>query len=149
MKKTRHDAILKSISQFPISTQEELLATLKRSGFNVTQATVSRDIKELGLVKALGKDGKYRYVAPKDELRDNKNLTRIIAPSVKSVDYAMNTVVIRCFAGMAQAVCAAIDTLELENVVGTLAGDDTIFVLCRTKEDAKLLVERLNELTNK
>ncbi len=146
MKKKRLELILKTIEQQDIATQEELLVALKAHGLDVTQATVSRDIKELGLVKSMGRNGKYRYTAPKASNTDAvKNFHNIIAPSVLWVDYAMNTVVIKCYPGMAQAVCAAIDTMELNGVVGTLAGDDTIFVLCRSEE---LAVEFMHDVRN-
>ncbi|MBQ3498751.1 MAG: arginine repressor [Clostridia bacterium] len=150
MKKKRLELILKVIEQQDISTQEELLSALKEHGLDVTQATVSRDIKELGLIKSMGRNGKYRYTAPKAVDNENaKSFHSIIAPSVLWVDSALNTVVIKCYAGMAQAVCAAFDTMELNGVVGTLAGDDTIFVLCRTEELAAELVQNVKNMISK
>ncbi|MEE1283855.1 MAG: arginine repressor [Acutalibacteraceae bacterium] len=150
MKKKRLELILQTIEQQDISTQEELLATLKNHGLDVTQATVSRDIKELGLIKSMGRNGKYKYSLPKTSDTDAvKSFHNIIAPSVLWVDYAMNTVVVKCYAGMAQAVCAAFDTMELNGVVGTLAGDDTIFVLCRNEELALELVHSVREMISK
>ncbi len=150
MKKKRLELILKTIEQYDISTQEELLNALKEHGLDVTQATVSRDIKELGLVKSMGRNGKYKYSAPKTNDSDAvRNFHNIIAPSVLWVDYAMNTVVVKCYAGMAQAVCAAFDTMELNGVVGTLAGDDTIFVLCRNEELAVELVHSVRDMISK
>lgn len=144
MKKKRHELILKAIEKKDIATQEELLLALRENGLDVTQATVSRDIKELGLIKSMGRNGKYRYSVPKTASGEAvKSFHSIIAPSVLWVDYAVNTVVIKCYAGMAQAVCAAIDTMELGGVVGTLAGDDTIFVLCRSEE---LAVSFMNDV---
>ncbi len=150
MKKKRLELILKTIELQDIGTQEELLAVLREHGLDVTQATVSRDIKELGLVKSMGHNGKYRYSAPKAVSNEAvKSLHNIIAPSVLWVDYAVNTVVIKCFAGMAQAVCAAIDTMDFNGVVGTLAGDDTIFVLCRTEELAVDFMHSVRDLISK
>ena len=150
MKKKRLELILKVIEQQDISTQEELLSALKEHGLDVTQATVSRDIKELGLIKSMGRNGKYRYTAPKAvDNETSKSFHSIIAPSVLWVDSALNTVVIKCYAGMAQAVCAAFDTMELNGVVGTLAGDDTIFVLCRTEELAAELVQSVRNMISK
>lgn len=150
MKKKRLELILQTIEQQDISTQEELLAALKSHGLDVTQATVSRDIKELGLVKSMGRNGKYRYSLPKTRDTDAvKSFHNIIAPSVLWVDSAVNTVVVKCYAGMAQAVCAAFDTMELNGVVGTLAGDDTIFVLCRSEELAAELVKNVREMISK
>ncbi len=104
MKKKRLELILKTIEQQDISTQEELLVALREHGLDVTQATVSRDIKELGLIKSMSQNGRYRYSAPKTVSTEAaKNFHNIIAPSVLWVDYALNTVVIKCYAGMAQA----------------------------------------------
>ncbi len=150
MKKKRLELILKAIESKDISTQEELLQTLRQSGLDVTQATISRDIKELGLVKSMGRNGKYRYAVPTTSMSEaGKNFHNIIAPSILWVDYAMNTAVIKCYAGMAQAVCAAVDTMELNGVVGTLAGDDTIFVLCRSEEMAVEFINTIRDLMNK
>ena len=124
MKAKRHAKILELINSRPIDTQDELLGLLRESGFSVTQATVSRDIKELRLVKTLTPDGKYHYAAhadlPKSEM-SNKFLL-IFSESVKEIDSAGNMLVIKCFTGMANAVCAALDTLHWSGVVGTLAG---------------------------
>ncbi|MCR4615317.1 MAG: arginine repressor [Clostridiales bacterium] len=137
MKKDRHKMILKIIENNVISTQEDLLQMLKDSGFDSTQATVSRDIKELRLVKTMDENGNYCYKvnpAGSDELLSKYN--SIFAHSVISVDYAGNMVVVRCFTGMANAACAAFDNMKWEGLVGTLAGDDTIFALCRNEEYA-------------
>lgn len=150
MKKKRLELILKTIETSEISTQEELLEALKEHGLDVTQATISRDIKELGLIKSLGKGGKYRYSVPQTVVAEaSKNFHNIIAPSVLWVDYALNTAVVKCYAGMAQAVCAAMDTMHFDGVVGTLAGDDTIFVLCRSEELAKDLTKTFTEMISK
>ena len=133
MKRKRHALILELIQQYEITTQDELLAKLRENGFEVTQATVSRDIKELRLVKAMSPSGQYRYMA--GAAQGDEYLAKfytIFSGSVISVDYAGNTCVVKCYAGMAQAACAAIDAMHFEGIVGTLAGDDTIFVLCRT-----------------
>ena len=150
MKKRRHELIIKAIENKEIATQEELLLALREDGLDVTQATVSRDIKELGLVKSMGKNGRYRYSVPKSASGEaGRTFHNIIAPSVLWVDFAMNTVVIKCYAGMAQAVCAAMDTMELNGVVGTLAGDDTIFVLCRNESLAHELTINLRHMISK
>ena len=150
MKKRRHELLIKAIENKDIATQEELLLALREDGLDVTQATVSRDIKELGLVKSMGKNGKYRYSMPKSASGEaGRTFHNIIAPSVLWVDFAMNTVVIKCYAGMAQAVCAAMDTMELSGVVGTLAGDDTIFVLCRNEALAHELTVNLRHMISK
>ncbi len=137
MKKNRHEAILSLIQKEKLSTQEELMQRLNTLGYKVTQATVSRDIKALKLVKIPAEAGEYRYAASQSEAEDfSGKYYSILAHSVTGVDYAGNMVVVKCFAGMAQAACAAVDSLEIENIVGTLAGDDTIFVLCKDEKSA-------------
>ncbi|MCM1363549.1 MAG: arginine repressor [Faecalibacterium sp.] len=137
MKKNRHDAILALIEKEDIATQEELMLKLNEMGYKVTQATVSRDIKSLKLVKSPVADGQYKYSYVKNDNIDfSSKYFSILSHSVVHVDYAINTVVIKCYAGMAQAACAAVDSMAAEKIVGTLAGDDTIFVLCRTEQAA-------------
>ena len=147
MKRKRHALILDLIQQYEITTQDELLAKLRENGFEVTQATVSRDIKELRLVKAMSPSGQYRYMA--GAAQGDEYLAKfytIFSGSVISVDYAGNTCVVKCYAGMAQAACAAIDAMHFEGIVGTLAGDDTIFVLCRTPELTQQLKSSLDKM---
>ena len=111
MKKRRQEAILEIIEKYDLSTQDELLQKLKDSGFDATQATVSRDIKELRLVKTMGANGQYKYAVTKTESDELLSKFRsIFAQSVVSADYAGNTIVIRCYTGMAQAACAAFDS---------------------------------------
>lgn len=147
MKRKRHALILELIQQYEITTQDELLAKLRENGFEVTQATVSRDIKELRLVKAMSPSGQYRYMA--GAAQGDEYLAKfytIFSGSVISVDYAGNTCVVKCYAGMAQAACAAIDAMHFEGIVGMLAGDDTIFVLCRTPELTQQLKSSLDKM---
>lgn len=147
MKTRRHAKILDLIHQYPIDTQEELLNRLKESGFSVTQATVSRDIKELRLLKTLSPDGKYRYTSAARNAFDIKsNFQNLFKSSVTSVDFAQNMLVVKTLSGMAQAVCASLDALDYDAVLGTLAGDDTIFIVCRTNESALSLVAELKKL---
>ncbi|MBP3389530.1 MAG: arginine repressor [Clostridia bacterium] len=136
MKTKRHAKILEIISENAVDTQEELLRLLREQNFAVTQATVSRDIKELRLVKSLAVDGSYRYSVPQagNEKISSKFHT-LFSQAVLHVDYAQNIVIVKCLGGMAQAVCAAMDALHWENVMATLAGDDTF--LCITKDEAK------------
>ena len=132
---------------YSIGTQEEMLEKLEENGFNSTQATVSRDIKELRLVKQMDKNGVYRYVEGKSETDEYlSKFTTIFSHSVVSSDYAGNTVVIKCHAGMANAACAAFDNMEWEGLVGTIAGDDTIFALCRTEATARELKESVDRI---
>ena len=142
MKIGRHAKILELIQKNEIGTQEELSAKLEQEGYHVTQATVSRDIKELKLVKKSGKNGVYRYEIPAADIPKQN----IFIDTVTDIDYAVNTVVIKCHNGMAQAACAALDSMKYENIVGTIAGDDTIFVLMRTESDADNLVKTFKKL---
>lgn len=138
MKSNRHTKIVELINKFPITTQDELLYHLRAEGFDVTQSTVSRDIKKLRLSKSLDNSGNYRYQAPSAVISPQANgFVNLIDSSVISVDYAMNTVVVKTYAGMAQAVCAALDSMNYESVVGTIAGDDTIFIVCKTEDTAR------------
>lgn len=147
MKTKRHTKILELISEKDIATQEDLLNYLRESGFDVTQATVSRDIKELRLVKTMVSDGKYRYSpATSDSNADVGTKYAVFSQSAKSVDYANNMIVIKCYTGMANAACAVLDAMNHEGVVGTLAGDDTIFVLLRDENMAITLVENIKKL---
>ena len=137
MKKKRHEKILELIARYSIDTQEELLRLLRESGFEVTQATVSRDIKELRLLKILSPDGKYRYTPAKEEAKENSSkFYSLFSDSAISVDYAQNIIAVKCLTGMANAVCAAMDTLAWADIVGTLAGDDTIYILMRNETAA-------------
>ena len=138
MKKRRQAKILDIIKNFDIETQEELQERLRENGFEVTQATISRDIKELRLSKELSDSGRYIYSSGKKNTNDSVSLRAagIFADSVISIDYALNTVCIKCFPAMAGAACAAIDSMQWNEVLGTIAGDDTIFVLCRSENAA-------------
>lgn len=138
MKKNRHEAILSLISKQDIGTQEELMTKLNELGYKVTQATVSRDIKQLKLIKTPVSNGVYKYSAVASESEDRSaKYHSILSHSVTSVNYAGNMAVVKCFAGMAQAACAAMDNMVIDMIVGTLAGDDTIFVLCKDESSAQ------------
>ena len=144
MKKKRHEVILSLIANNAISTQEELLRRLKQEGYDLTQATVSRDIKELRLVKAQDRNGVYRYASAKQpDMPPSPKFIAILENGVVRVDSAMNDIVNKCYAGMAQAACAALDSMELPGVVGTLAGDDTIFAITRSETAAAEIVRQL------
>ena len=147
MKKRRHEKILQIISNNTVDTQEELLRLLRQEGFDVTQATVSRDIKELRLVKTQTGTGKYRYTAPKESVRDiSSRFYSLFSENTISVQSACNMVVIKSLTGMAQAVCAAMDSLHWEGIVGTLAGDDTIFVVTKDEDCARRFTEELRQM---
>lgn len=146
MKKNRHKKILSLIQEHNIDRQEVLLDYLNKEGYAVTQATVSRDIKELNLVKIVSSTGEYKY-AQNTIVEDTKatfnRFDYIFSESIKSVDYAMNTVVIKCHTAMAQAACEVFDSLKWDGVVGTIAGENTIFILMRSEEQAHNLNEKL------
>lgn len=147
MKKKRHAKILELIREYPINTQEGLLQHLRDANFDVTQATISRDIKELRLIKVLSANGQYRYATGKGGGNDISSKFHALFPdSVHGIDNAGNIVVVKCFVGMAQAVCAALDSLHWEGTVGTIAGDDTIFILTRTESIASGLAAELKKL---
>lgn len=146
MKLSRHSKILDLISKYDIDTQEELARRLSEDGYNVTQATVSRDIKDLKLVKVLSDSGVYKYVqsGTKETSASDKNLNSILVNSVIRVDYALNNVIIKTHAGMAQAVGFVIDSLGLEEILGCVAGDDTILCVTKTEKSAGHLADKIN-----
>lgn len=148
MKQLRHKKILQIISENDVCTQEGILEKLVESGISATQATVSRDIKGLNLIKRLTPDGKYVYSTQyqKPRATPNMKLKSVFIEAVIKVDYAGNIAVIKCHTGMGNAVCATLDLMEWDGVVGTLAGDDTIFVLLRNEENAKNYAEQLKRL---
>lgn len=146
MKERRHAKILELIGKFSIDTQEELLRRLRGEGYEVTQATVSRDIKELRLIKTLSPSGKYKYAVGQEDAKDyTSKFYSLLSDSVVGVDYAQNIVAVKCYTGMANAVCAAMDLLRWENIVATLAGDDTIFILVRNENAAATLTADLKK----
>lgn len=147
MKSKRHNKVLEIINQYEIETQEELAEELKRNGFNVTQATVSRDIKILKLVKMQSSSGKYRYVAPSKEERGiNDKLYSILKNAAISAEKVDKFVVLKTLTGTASAVAEAIDNLYTEDVAGTIAGDNTIFILVRTDENAEELILKVRKI---
>lgn len=147
MKYSRHSKVLDLIEQNEIETQDELAVRLQAEGYKVTQATVSRDIKELRLIKVLTKSGHYKYATIKHQ--DNvitERFVKIFRDSVIQIDNAMNIVVVKTLPGAAQAAAAALDSLDLKEVVGTIAGDDTIFIVARYQENVELILEVLNSM---
>lgn len=135
MKTQRHSAILKIISSKSVRTQQQLSDILTGMGIPVTQATLSRDMRELGLIK----DGEF-YKTPEKSLDE---LPALFRDSVTGIDHAMNTAVVKCRAGTAMAVCALFDEMKYGKAVGTLAGDDTIFILMRSEKDAAAFVKEM------
>ena len=147
MKKARHDAILSLIENENIGTQEALLERLLEEGFSVTQATISRDIKALRLIKTPTGDGEYKYVYVQKDTEDySQKYYSILSHSVISVNFAGNIAVVKCYTGMAQAACTAVDNIVMDKIVGTLAGDDTIFVLCKDEAAAAELKKRIEKI---
>lgn len=136
MKKKRHELILNFIKENNVSTQEEIIIMLSKNGFNVTQATISRDIKELKLIKEHYGKNETRYAVSEKSDNDD-NFKHIFTRSALKVDTAMNIVVIKCYSGTANAACIALDNMNLSGIVGTVAGDDTIFAACKESETAE------------
>ena len=151
MKKRRLAKIIELIGTYKIETQEELQAYLKESGFDVTQATISRDIKELRLVKELSEEGRYVYSTGVRDQRGESDfrMSGILNESIISVEYAVNMVCIKCCSGTAGAVCAAIDSARWIGVLGTIAGDDTIMCAIRTTEDTVAVMEKIRKIVSK
>lgn len=143
-KKRRQAAILRIISENEVETQQELQIRLRQAGFRVTQATVSRDIRELKIRKGLSENGINCYYAGIGGKPAAYN--SIFAQSAVSLDYAVNIVVIKCHAGMANAACKVVDEQNFGFVVGTIAGDDTVFILTRSENHAVQLIEQLRRL---
>lgn len=146
MKQKRHAKILSIISDKDVKTQEQLTAELKASGLMVTQATVSRDIKELGLIKIPLSDGSYKYAVTRQEKTDNRENLSIFSRSVLDIQAAMHTVVVKTQSGMANAVAASIDTFMSAEIVGTIAGDDTILIIAQNPARAEEMTVKLRKI---
>lgn len=147
MKVKRHSKIIELIKDNDIETQEELADKLKEMGFDVTQATISRDIRELKLTKMSSSNGKQKYtVLGSDENTSNEKLERIFKDGVISIDYAQNIIVIKTLNGMAMAVAAALDSMNNSEIMGSIAGDDTIFCVVKSEQKALRLIERLKSV---
>ncbi|WP_093229663.1 transcriptional regulator AhrC/ArgR [Thermoflavimicrobium dichotomicum] len=150
MKAQRHIKIREIIASKDIETQDELVDELKKAGYNVTQATVSRDIKELQLVKVPTNYGTYKYSLPAEPVDRRYNspqkLKRMLQESFVGLNHAENLIVIKTLPGNAQAVAALIDNLDWEEIIGTLAGDDTILVVCSSKEITEELAQRFIDM---
>lgn len=147
MKTKRQSKILELIRKNDIETQEELSAYLVKEGFKVTQATVSRDIRELKLTKISMSSGKQKYAVLNDggeDLSDKYN--RVFRDGFVSMDMAQNILVIKTVSGMASAVCAAIDAMKMDEIVGSIAGDDTIMCAVRTVEDTVAIMKKLRKI---
>lgn len=144
MKADRQKKILEIVNRCQIETQDDLIDRLMAEGYAVTQATVSRDIRELQLNKVLTKQGKYRYTAPKKEdLVTGLKINAALVDSIISVEFALNLIVIKTLPGLANAVAAGIDSLAVAEILGCVAGDDTIMVATRSEDSAKSISERI------
>ena len=145
MKSKRQDRIASLITEHVIETQDELIAKLVAEGYSVTQATISRDIRELKISKMLGEGGKYHYVLPATaSAAVSKDLRLTYMASVTHITCGGNIVVVKTHPGLAQAVAAGLDAMQLPEILGCVAGDDTIFVAAQDAETAKYLVERFS-----
>ena len=149
MKVKRHTKIVELINKYNIETQEELADKLNQEGYNVTQATVSRDIRELKLTKVSVDGGRQKYVVlkNKDGFMSEKFI-RILKEGYVSVDMAQNILVIKTVSGLAMAVAAAIDSMQWDEIVGCIAGDDTIMCAVRTVEDTRSIMERILKIVS-
>lgn len=149
MKVKRHNKIMEIIGSCHIETQEELIDQLRAAGFDVTQATISRDIRELKLAKVMCETGNYKYVLPKSGENDGRHVySKALSGSIKSVDCALNDIVIKTYPGLANAVAAAIDSLHEHDILGCVAGDDTIILIAHSAESALNLCKRLRKIAN-
>ena len=147
MKIQRHAKIVELINQYDIDTQEELARRLKEAGFRVTQATVSRDIRELRLTKIAVDGGKQKYVVMNTQSSElDEKYLRILRDGFVSMDMAQNILVIRTVSGMAMAVAAAMDALNWKEIAGCIAGDDTIMCAVRTVNDTLLVMNKIKKL---
>ena len=148
MKRARQAEILNIIQAVDVETQEQLLDELKARGFSATQATISRDIKELHLIKELTGHGTYRYAVSERKVSLNVagRLRTIFKEGVTSFDLAQNIVVLKTMPGLASAACAAIDGMDINGLVGSLAGDDTALLIMRTNEDAQAFCNEIHTM---
>ena len=147
MKVKRQSKILELIRNNDIETQEELQAYLVKDGFAVTQATVSRDIRDMKLTKIATNTGKQKYIALNDKTEDlSEKYVRVLRDGFISMDMAQNILVIKTVAGMAGAVCASLDAMHIHEIVGSIAGDDTIMCAIRTTEDTISIMKKLRKI---
>lgn len=146
MKSERQKEIIRIIKSLGIETQDELILELNKSGFDVTQATISRDIREMNITKALNSDGRYTYSMPRDDSLDHHAVYGdTITRSVRSVNYACNTVVLKTYPGLANAVAAGIDSGKYDEVLGCVAGDDTIIVITKNESAAESFCSKITK----
>ncbi|OGX61140.1 MAG: arginine repressor [Paenibacillus sp. RIFOXYA1_FULL_44_5] len=144
MKGQRHMKLREIVTTQEIETQEELVDVLRSTGYNVTQATVSRDIKELHLIKVPMDDGRYKYSLPADQrINPAYKLKRALNDHFVNIDSTENLIVMKCYPGTANAIGVLIDNLDWPEIMGTICGDDTILMICRTKDESKQVVKQI------
>ena len=148
MKLERHSRIVELIGKYEIETQEELADYLQKAGYHVTQATVSRDIRELRLTKVQSENGRQRYVVMQVPGTFSDKYIRILKDGFMSMDMAQNILVIRTVSGMAMAVAAALDAIHFHEIVGCIAGDDTIMCAVRSVDDTILVMDKIKKLVS-
>lgn len=147
MKRQRHEVVVDLINKYDIETQEELAAYLKQEGFEVTQATVSRDIRELKLSKIATGNGKQKYIVLRnDDSHLGDKYIRVLRDGFVSMSMAQNILVIKTVQGMAMAVAAALDAMKFPEIVGCIAGDDTIMAAVKSVDDTYVLMDKINEI---
>lgn len=149
MKLGRQSKIIELVNKNDIETQEELADLLTKAGYNVTQATISRDIRELKLTKVAGDDGRQKYIILKNnEAGLSDKFIRVLKDGFVSMDMAMNIIVIKTVSGMAMAVAAALDALHIQGILGCIAGDDTVMCIVKTTDETISVMEKLNKYIN-
>ena len=149
MKSNRQNEILQIIASRDIETQEELAAALRERGYQVTQATVSRDIREMRLIKAAARSGGFKYAKPeRHEIAVSERLTRILTDSLVNVDSSGNLIVVKTLSGSANVAAEALDNLGWPEILGTIAGDNTIFIVVRNETDTADISGRIRRLTD-
>lgn len=147
MKVRRQSKIIELINKYNIETQEELADLLTEAGFNVTQATISRDIRELKLTKVAVDQGKQKYIVLQNqEVKLSEKYVRVLRDGFLSMDMAQNLLVIKTVSGMAMAVAAAIDALHISGIIGCIAGDDTIMCAIRSTDETHVVMQKINKL---
>ena len=149
MKVGRQSKIIELITKNDIETQEELADLLTKAGYNVTQATISRDIRELKLTKISVDDGRQKYIVLNNtETGLSEKFVRVLKDGFVSMDMAQNIIIVKTVSGMAMAVAAALDALHIQGIMGCIAGDDTVMCVIKTTEETVIVMEKLNKLIN-
>ncbi len=144
MKGQRHIKIREIITHQDIETQDDLVEALRQAGFQVTQATVSRDIKELLLIKIPTDDGRYKYSLPTDQRYNPvQKLKRALVDNFLQIDFTNNLVLMKCLPGTANSIASLVDSMEWPQIMGTISGDDTMLIICRTESDSQKVIEQI------